>query len=454
MTRRLPLIPLLALALAVSAAQARDRCAGGKLSRADAAYCADLRIKELDEAMANALRLALGAVPDPKALKAQQLAWQRKVLDRCRQHDCLLRTYQARTAELARLFASHARITDKPLSSGDAQDTCQALANLADRQRLPGMDQWPFADAPPPSDSAFTSAEKSRLQSRELGWPAEARTIYLLRLAPGAPPTRFASFLTGGSCPAYQTYNLPYLLDAKGTDVGVDAVPDPSDQIRWAYLGGGDYPIVHQGRNYIVTADLANPDRPSMISWIKPDGRTRPLCLLKSRKMGLKVVSARQPRVCEAVANAEVKPLKWQDATEVPPFSRRLQGHRDEFIQRYGDDAEDIGLLRTDLDRDGKAERIARFRHTSSAGCGATDVWWSVLMGDLGGVQRGPLNEQLSALDEGALEIYKVDGRFYLAASRHGKPGLFQINKGKTEQVCEFRQETRTQASTLFPVDP
>lgn len=456
----LPLLALvLPLALGSTTAHARDRCSASKLSREDVEFCAGLRVKEVDDAMNRALRLALTVVADPKALRLQHQKWQRNVRDKCSGRECLLRVYQTRTAALGRVIATSAKVTDQPLSNQDAQNTCEALAGLADRQRLsslalPGMDQWPFADTAPPSDSAYTPQEKARLQARDLGWPAEARTIYLLRLAPGAAPTRFASFFTGGSCPAYQTFNLPYLLEAKNGDLGIDKVADGDELFRWAYLGGGDYPIFHQGRNFIVTADLANPDKATMVSWVKPDGRTRPLCMLKSRQGDLKVVSARQPRVCEAVAQGDMKPLKWRDAAEIPPFSRRLQGHRDEFVQRYGDDAEDIGLLRTDIDRDGKAERIARFRHTSGAGCGATQVWWSVLTGDLGGVQRGPLNDQLRALDEGALDIYKIDGRFYLSASRKGRPGLFQINRGKTEQVCEFRREVHTRASTLFPVTP
>ena len=453
-------LPLLTLLLAGgSAAHARDRCSASQLSRDDTEFCAGLRVKEVDDAMNRALRLALTVVPDARTLRLQQQKWQHGVRDKCNGRECLLRVYQARTAALGRLIATSAKVTDQPLSNSEAEATCEALAGLADRQRLsslalPGMDQWPFADAAPPSDSAYTSQEKSRLQARDLGWPPEARTIYLMRLAPGAAPTRFASFLTGGNCPAYQTFNLPYLLDAKNGDLGIDKVTDGDELFRLAYLGGGDYPILHQGRNYIVTADLGNPDKATMISWVKPDGRTRPLCMLSSRQGDLKVVSARQPRVCEAVAQGEVRPLKWRDATETPPFSRRLQGHRDEFVQRYGDDAEDIGLLRTDIDRDGKAERIARFRHTSGAGCGATQAWWSVLTGDLGHVQKGPLNDQLKALDEGALEVYKIDGRFYLSASRKGRPGLFQIARGKTEQVCEFRRDIRTRASTLFPVTP
>lgn len=452
-------LPLLALLLACASVQARDRCASSKLSRADAEFCAGLRIKDIDEAMNRAFRLALATVPDARRLRQQQAKWQRDTRDKCRQHDCLLKIYQARTAELGQLIAASAKVTDQALSDDDAESACGELAGLADRQRLsalalPGMDQWPFADAPPPSDSAFTSQEKARLQARNLGWPADARTIYLLRLAPGAAPTRFASFFTGGSCPAYQTFNLPLLLDARQADFGIDKVTDSEESIRMAYLGGNDYPILHKGRHFIVTADLGNPDKVSMISWVKPDGRTRPLCLLKSSKRALEIVSARQPKVCSAVARGEVRPLKWRDATETAPFNRRLQGHRDEFIARYGDDAEDIGLLRTDLDRDGKAERIARFRHLSGAGCGTTQVWWSVLNGDLKSVQNGPLNEQLQALDDGALEIYRIGGRFYMAASRQGQPGLFQINRGKTEQVCEFRQDTKTRTTTLFPMAP
>lgn len=420
--------------------------------------CEDARVGRLDEAMGKALRLAVSVAPDPKALKAAQAQWRRTVLERCADRDCRLAAYQARIADLGRLFATTAPVSDRPLDADGAEAACEAVAGLADRRRLyaqavPGVDQWPFADAPPPAEMAFTAQDKARLQARDLGWPAEARTLYLLRPAPDAEPMRFGSFFTGGACPAYQTFSLPALLDGKGKDLGIEPVRDPRELIRWAYLGASDYPIVHQGRNLIITADLGNPDKVNMVSWVKPDGRIRPLCLLKTRQDGLRVASARLPRVCDAVAKGEVRPLKWRDAAEVPPFSRRLQGHRDEFVRRYGDDAEDIGLLRVDIDRDGKADRLARFRHTAAVGCGVTRVWWSVLTGDLGGVQHGALNTQLQALDDGAREVYKVDGHYYLAASRQGQPGLFQINRGRTEQVCAFRQDTRTRVTTMFPVD-
>jgi uncharacterized protein YecT (DUF1311 family) len=450
---------LLALWMASTPAHARDRCAASQLSRADQAFCAGQRLKDVDEAMGRALQLALDTVSDPQALRQQQSKWLRTVRDKCTAHDCLLRVYQGRTAELGKLIAASANVTDQPFSNDDAEAACGDLARLADRQRLsaqalPGMGQWPFADTAPPSDSAFTPQEKSRLQAQDLGWPADARTIYLLKLAPGAAPTRFATFFTGGSCPAYQTFNLPYLLDADPGDLGIDKVTESEESIRLAALGGSDYPILYKGRHFIVKADLRDPNKVNMISWVTPNGRTRPLCVLKSSKSRLEVASARQSRVCNAVARGEVRPLKWRDATETPPFNRRLQGHRDEFIARYGDDAEDIAILRTDLDRDGKAERIARFRHLSGAGCGNTQVWWSVLAGDLKGVQRGPLNDQLQAFDEGELEIYRIDGRFYISGSRKGQPGLFQINRGKTEQVCEFRQNTVTRPTRLFPLPP
>lgn len=448
---------LLAMLLTCASAQARDRCAASQLSRADQAFCAGQRLKDVDEAMARALQLALDTVSDPQGLRRQQSRWLRTVRDKCAAHDCLLRVYQARTAELGKLIAASAVITDQPLSNDDAEATCGDLARLADRQRLsaqalPGMAQWPFADTAPPSDSAFTPQEKNRLQALELGWPADARTIYLLKLAPGAAPTRFATFFTGGTCPAYQTFNLPYLLDAHPGDLGIDKVTESEESIRLATLGGSDYPILYKGRHFIVKADLRDPNKINMISWVMPNGRTRPLCLLKSSKSRLEVATARQSRVCNAVAQGDVRPLKWRDATEMPPFNRRLQGHRDEFIARYGDDAEDIALLRTDLDRDGKAERIGRFRHLSGAGCGSTEVWWSVLAGDLKGVQRGPLNDQLQAFDEGELDIYRIDGRFYISGSLKDQPGLFQLHRGKTEQVCAFRQNTITRPTRLFPM--
>ena len=77
-----------------------------------------------------------------------------------------------------------------------------------------------------------------------------------------------------------------------------------------------------------------------------------------------------------------------------------------------------------------------------------------MLAGDLKGVQRGPLNDQLQAFDEGELDIYRIDGRFYISGTVKGQRGLFQLNRGKTEQVCEFSQNTVTRPTRLFPLTP
>lgn len=453
-------ILLMAFFLTVSGVHAGDRCAGAQATWAESTICADLSLKRLDETLNNVYSLARQAVSDKKGLRNTQLKWLHAVRDGCDSRDCLSRVYHARVTELSEILVSSMQVSEKPLSNEEAETTCTALAALADSGSLtglvvPGKDQWSDDERAAKAGWTISPEERTKLEARESYWSNEPSTIFKLRLTAKGIPTRFASFSTGGTCASYQVLSIPYLLNSKGGDVGVDAVSDPDETIRWAYWGGGDYPIFYRGRNYMITADLANQNHINMISWIKPDGRQRPLCLLSVKNAKMKIASAKNPELCSGVANGDLHPLKWKPITEVLPFSHAPQGYRDEFVKRYGGYADGVSLLTIDIDGSGKPENIGKFEYASGAGCGSTRIWLSVLSKKFDTVVKGTLNSQFEKLTTGSMEVYKAGGRHFIAATlSNSDAGVVQIGDGRIEQICEFRYQTKTAISRLFNVEP
>ncbi|MEZ5614397.1 MAG: lysozyme inhibitor LprI family protein [Rhodocyclaceae bacterium] len=446
--------------LAVTEVQAGDRCAGTQPNWAETEICTDQHLMSLDEALNNAYSLVRQSVPDKSGLRNTQLKWLRLIRDGCTSKECLERVYQERLTELSELLISAVRPSEKPLSNNEAEETCKALAVLADNERLvslaiPGKNQWQLDEKSTKAGWSISQEEKAKLEAHESYWSNEPRTVYRLRLTAKGSPTRFASFSTGGTCASYQVFNIPYLLSSKGDDVGVDDVSDPEEEIRWAYWGGGDYPIFYRGHYFMITSDLSNKNRVNMISWIKPDGRQRPLCLLSAKNTKMKVVSAKNPELCSGVANGNLHPLKWKPITEDLPFSHAPQGYRDEFVKRYGDYADGVSLLSIDFDGSGKKKNIGRFEYASGAGCGSTRVWLSILSKDFGAVVNDTLNSQFGKLANGSMDFYKAGGRYYIAATiSNADAGVVEFVDGRIEQICEFRHQTKTAISQFFNVEP
>lgn len=444
---------------AASGVQAGDLCGWTPSNFAETAICTDYHLNGLDKKLNSAYSLVRESVSDKTSLRDAQLKWLRLVRDRCDSKECLSHVYEKRVAELSELFISSVRLSENPLSNDEAEETCTALASMADNGRLadlaiPGKDQWRIDEKSATAEWIISSEEKVTLGGRGTYWSNEPKTVYRLRLTDKDDPIRFASFSTGGTCPSYKVFSVPYLLNSKGEDVGVDNVRDPDQTLRWAYWGGGDYPIFYRGRYFMITADISNPNHIKLISWIKPDGRKRPLCLLSSTNTKMKVVSAKSPELCSGVANGNLKPLKWKSNKGLFPFRPGRQSYRDEFEKRYGDYADKVDLLSIDIDSSGMAKNIGRFEYASGAGCGSTRVWLSVLSDDLGTVEKSALNNQLKKITSGSMNIYQIRDRYYIAATlSNAEAGVVQVANGQIEQVCEFRYQTKTAISKFFDIE-
>lgn len=433
--------------IAASGVQAMDLCAKTQTKITESTICGDPSLKLLDDKLNHAYSLARQSVSDKNDLRSMQIKWLRLVRDKCENSkECLSRVYNERIIELVDLFVSSVQVNESPMSNEEAKKSCVALSELADSEELasleiPGRGQWPIDEKDIKEGWAISQEERANLEARESYLLNEPSTVYKLRLTAKGEPTRFARFFTGGTCASYQVFSIPYLLNYGDDDV--DEVEDPDENIRWAYWGGGDYPIFYLGRNYMVTADLGNQNRVNMISWIKPDGRKRPLCLLSVNSTKMKVVSAKNPELCSGIADGTLHPLKWKEITKGLPFSHDTRGYRDEFVKRYGGYADTVSLLSIDIDGEGKLENVGKFEYASGAGCGSTSIWLSILSEDLSEVVRKLIN--------GSVDVYEAEGRYYISATiGNADAGVVQIINERTEQVCELKRQTETSISEFF----
>jgi uncharacterized protein len=453
---------LLAVAffLAFSVAQAASFCPTKRAKWPEAEICAEPRLQRLDQALNEVYFLVRQSISDKSGLRSAQVRWLRQVRDKCESQECLTRVYGERLIEIRELHVAAQKPSETHLSNAEAKERCTSLAAIADSGRLtdlaiPGHEPWQSDENSAAAGWTVSPDEKAQLEARESGSFGEPSAVYKLRLTANDHPTRFGNFSTGGTCASGEVFNIQYLLESKGDDVGVDEVNDPNNEVRWAYWGGGDYPIFYRGHYFMITADYANQNRVNMISWIKPDGRRRPLCLLSAENTKLKVVSAKKPRLCSAVASKDIRPIEWKSIKKDLPFSDSSENYRVEFIERYGSYADEVSLLSIDLDGSGRKRNIGRFDYASSAGCGSTKVWLSVLSEDLGSVANDPLNGQLREGVDGSLELYKASGRYYIAAiPKYADSGVIDVARGKVRQICKFRHQTKTSITHFFDVEP
>lgn len=435
--------------------QAGDYCRGKPAGWPEIAICADADLHALDQSLNHHYERARRTITNKTLLRDQQKQWLAQVRNKCRNKECLTRVYNKRIAELDVLYVSALPVSAKPLDNQEARNICQSVATLADQKHLadlelPGINP-DSAETQNINDAWKISAEeKTKLDAREETPPTGyINTMYLLRLKPSTSPVRFARFFTGGTCASYETFSIPYLL-SNPEDNGAEPVDMSDDEDRFLYWGNGDYPVFYRGRNLLITADIANPNKVKMVSWIKPDGKKRPLCLLNVENSGMSVVAASNNTLCKDIVRGTTQPLSWQPLDNLP------YGDHEQFTARYGAYAHGIETLNIDFDADGILDNIGRFIYESGAGCGSTNVWLSVLSKNLEKTEQGRLNDQLKTLYDGPMDIYRVEGRYYITAtsSEAKGNGLLHINGDGIKQVCEFEQETKTTVSQFFPVEP
>lgn len=435
-----------------AAAQAASFDCEKARSKTEKLICTSGELGELDGQLAAVYARVREVAPDKRAITLQQRDWMGSVRDACPDADCLSRVHRVRILELAGALVALVPINDSPLTDEEGRSICAELASLGDSRQLkklvvPGTHSIQIKGSSLESKYAPSDSEEQTLRKNSISYK-EVLEVFWLRLRQRDDPVRFATAPTGGSCSSTTMFNLSLLLSTSDDSGGIEEVPDPEENIRWAYWGGGDYPILYRNRNFVITSGSRDLYQPRMVSWIRPNGKIRPLCLLERGAPRKVVVASKSKQLCEVV----VSDTNMLDGP--PDISDRVpsSADRDEFVQRYVRYADSMKAYRLDIDSDGKAENVGYFSYASGAGCGSDERWLSVLSPDLRRVIWSPLHHAMEALQK-TEAIYSVGGKHYIeGASNSDGLGLFQIRGNKLEQVCGYRLDYRTEIREFFPV--
>lgn len=431
------------LASSAGQAAAELRCTDHS-SPGERLICADETLQRLDTRLNDVYAMTAKYVPDKKALIAEQRAWLRSTRDTCTDRFNMHDTLNTRMRELSELRLRHAPVKVDEISDVEALGACEDIAKLAEQERLSELALYGQRfDYPPTVDDAIagpwglSQASLDRLE-RELNSSFSPDEVFLLRIDGGAP-VRFSMINRGGSCSSVQVFNISMALAG---DDGLDGVNVAQDELRWETYGKTQYPIYFKGRNFIITASVPDLNAINMVSVIRPNGRIRPICLAKMKKRWGKPFMGRDSAVCKAIAERAINPLKWKKITASLPVSRASPTYGEEFIRRYRQYAEEVSILRVDIDGDGKAEHLGRFEYHPGTGCGYIDTWLQGMAEDNSRVVSTALDGAFEKIRRGSLNVFDHGGRRYIETiDDRVRDTVVTIRDKQVQPVCAFRRE-------------
>lgn len=384
----------------------------------------------LDLRLNDAYLAALNVAKQPKNLRDEQREWIRE-----RNQLCKTENYTCSMPKLMHMYETRIERLDQIVgdpSIADNRDICITLAQRADKT---GLKDLAVRASRNPTDQ-----ELAEFEGTGVGQP---NGIYELQLNRSVPAEKFGQFSTGGTCASTQIFNIRRILESKGESNGWKEVGDPDDIIRWAYWGGGDYPIKYQGQYFMITSDLTDDNRVNMISSIKSDGAILPICTVEEASFKY-VTDPGSNDLCSKIAQGSIDPIRWKS----PDVD--LASSRDEFVAKYSTYADSVVVARIDLDGDGVPENVGRFAYSSGAGCGSERVWGRVLSNNFQNTVKGRLDDLISQLG-GPFEIYQQGRNYYLrmAVSRNIDQ-VVRVREGRVEKVCELHRRAQSRPKVLF----
>lgn len=384
----------------------------------------------LDSKLNDAYATALKVAKHSNNLREEQRGWVRE-----RDRICKEESYQCSMADLMRMYGERieqlSQVVADP-STRDGKDLCIDLIQLADAKKLTS---YAIRDSRAPTDQELANlngAGEGRLSA-----------IYEIQLNRANPAEKFGRFSTGGTCASFQIFNLRRILETESASKGWVEVYDPNEIIRWAYWGGGDYPIEYRGQFFMITADLADENRVNMVSSILPDGNILPICTVEEASFKY-VADTELNSVCEKIARGAIHPITWKK----PDIE--LASGRVAFVSKFGRYADTIAWTRIDLDGDGIMENVGRFSYSSGAGCGSEQAWGRVLSDDLRSALREKLDDLISQLGR-PFDVYVHAGVHYIRSSVSGNlDQVVRVRDGRVEKICELHRRSKSRPKVLF----
>lgn len=259
------------------------------LSPTEVIICKDPWLQKLDRRMNVAYDKAIEVALDKQAFIRDQQQWLRETRDRCGDSNCINLAYLPRIERLKFSYELnkdlHLAITqginESDISRQESKEICTNLAKMAADGRIGNLFIHGFEQGNLDSQNiedgwVFTDEDRNAIRARKslFVYGEDVKVIYKLKLTKNGAPVRFATFYNwGAEQPLWRIFNLSIVSNPEDKDNGIDEVVGLGvDETMWAREL--DRPIFFHGRYFIFsTSDVA-----SMVSWIRPNGRIRPLC--------------------------------------------------------------------------------------------------------------------------------------------------------------------------------
>ena len=410
--------------------------------------CESAQLQQLERSLDAAYKGAFRVTKNQNRLKTQHAIWLTSERNNCLDETCLIQAYRQRISRLKTEQIKLSKVLGEPLTDVQAREVCTSLASTADRGEL--------ASYAVPATPVSSPIKIERLPEDVLGLFAEPPSqVFELNLGNTGSLTKFANYFTGGTCASISVVNLDRLQRREFNSTEKEEVDDTEDMIRWAYWGGGDYPILYRGRYFMVTTDLRDDNDLNLVSWIKPNGKVRPLCLFEAKPGKRTVRRTQNPALCAAVASDDLQPLSPEML--LPPNSAKPEDAPNttafqlaEFHKNFGRDVDGVHVHKVDVEGDGQQLTIGAFGFESGAGCGSSRRWLRNLTSDGTAIQEAPIDQRFKKLSR-VINLFTWNKMFYVHAEKTpNSDGLFSLSGTGINQVCEFSVPRTTKIKIYF----
>lgn len=434
---------------------AGEFCKHGNLSNIEKIICGSEITKKLDNELNKLYHQLLVNSDNRIECRINQRWWIKNVRNKCIDIECLNNEYSKRIISILEDIALSQKIDETKMTNNEAICICNDIAKLSKDHKLStllikGLPDYLTEIPEIYSEKWQISKADQEAINNNIFTYTYPEIIYNLKTGKEKKLTKFASFFTGGSCSSYNVFNVDQVKNPHIKDRGIDTVPDPGEDIRWATWGGREFPAIYKNRNVLISGSI---HAPQMVSWIKPDGRIRPLCLL--RKVSVKKVEGfyKNRDVCEAISANNVEKTIWSDVTNSLPIQHEYNTYKQNFIRLFNFDADSVEMQIIDLDGDGTKERIAKFIYDSTAGCGSHQEWLAIIKDKLDGIATGKMNDALNYVSGSSIEIFRYRGIYFIEAKKEDERWeVYRLVKNTLDKVCDFSESIESEIDTFYDV--
>lgn len=386
---------LLALALPLGASGASFDCARAGTAT-ERLICADERVSDLDNDLADAYTRALRG-PDGDGVRKAQQEWIAHARAACKDAACLRQAYVDRIAAII----AHEVTT---------ADACATVTSYANAGALDAL-LLPHAEVPP-ALHAWLAGRKDGLSEADQYWSvdldADGTKDVIVRAIEGTMRVSSVAVIPGRPGAAPVAFDVPAALD-------VD-------------------PVAVHGHVYLLAGDGSR-----LTGLYAFNGsRFQQACEFRVRKEDRVDLSAgRAEPVCQAALAGQLE--------TVPFTTPHLLGQLPPE-ERFASLSPLPGAATVDLDGDGRPESVLHLDYSFGGGRGCDATYLAVLNGQLNAVPDSPLNRTLLAELGGfpcgpTLDLVRQRGHVYVEAQRkHGGHALYRIRQDKAELVCRIHR--------------